>query len=127
MWVYTHSERHLNQRNVKSKDAKKYLLCLMRNEEKLFFERFDSFYNEIIEEIKNENENETAEVKDLAKLNSSDLWNEFSNGNEAKYLSTLDIYNLKETQLNRFVKILNAVAGYHDVKAANEKSIRDEL
>ena len=127
MWVYTHSERHLNQRNVQIKDARRYMLCLMRNEEKLYFERFNNFYNEITEEIKSENENETAEVKELAKLSSSDVWSDFSNGKEMKFLSVSDIYGLKERNLSRFVKILNAVASYHDVKSAQAKSIRDEL
>ena len=100
---------------------------MMRSEEKLFFERFNHFYNEITEEIKSENENETAEVKELAKLSSSDVWADFSNGKETKFLSISDIYGLKERNLSRFVKILNAVASYHDVKSAQAKSIRDEL
>lgn len=128
LWTYTHSERHLNKKTIKFHDAKLYLLYLLRQDEKLFLERFQDFFDEITLEIKKELDSYIPSVKELIELSSAQVWADFYSHSETErsYLTLKQIANLKTSNLARFIKILNLAANFHDL-ASEYKMGREEL
>lgn len=130
LWTYTHTERHLNNRNIKLADGKLYLLYLLKNDQQLFRERFDSFYDEITREIKKEAENYIRPIRELVNMPALSIWYEFfinnEDNSERTYLTLKQITNLEQVNLDKFVKILNIAANFHEL-GHEYKIERDEL
>jgi hypothetical protein len=133
LWTYTHSERHLNNRNISAKDAKTYLLYLIKSDSRLYFQRFSHFYNEITAELKEKNKPEDFESaqKFLIHLDAANIWLDFFNDEQksiekAPFISLEQLFKLNDTNLNRFAAIMNKVANYHEQEAIS-KPAKDEL
>lgn len=131
LWTYTHAERHLNRKTfTRAAHAKIYLLYLMRLDERLPYERFAHFYDEITGEIKQQSDSYVPVIRDLVGLNSSHVWEDLYAGQVAgadrSHLTIAQIESLRASDLERFNKILTLVANFHDF-GDEYKLTRDEL
>jgi hypothetical protein len=142
LWTYTHSERHLNNKNIGVKEAKNYLLYLIKSDSKLYYERFSRFYNELTAELREKNKPEdfeNATQKFFVHLDAAAVWSDFFSESDRdqksidnktpppSFMSHEHLFKLNETNLSRFVTILNKVANYHEQEAISSKPVRDEL
>lgn len=131
LWVYTHSERHLNRKSfTQASHAKIYLLDMMRTDERLPYERFSHFFDEITHEIRSQADTYVPVIRELVSLNASHVWEDFyghqPDGTDRSYLTIDQIRTLNLSHFDRFVKILGLVANFHDF-GGEYKIGRDEL
>lgn len=118
-WAYTHGERHIKGRNLQLSDTRNILIYLMRDDEVLFFSRFDNFFKEITKEVI---------VSDLAdgdilKEKSDKIWNDFFLPQKPpceSFLTIERVHSLVSENLNRFTIIVNEMASAHDRKGSQE-------
>lgn len=116
LWTYTHSERHLNLKNIQIADARVYLNNLIDTDKILYFERFEKFYNEITSEMKKQTENFISSIKEYISLGALDYWNEFLKETDSKEEKYLTVDQVAKISSSRFVRLLNIVANYHDLE-----------
>jgi hypothetical protein len=132
LWSYTHGERHLTKHEITYEDSVHYLTYLMRNDELLYYERFEHFLNEITRELRNEcskdNFNNLISKRCHSLISAEKVWrdffqkNNFSDGQQQeqqqRFLNSSQIEKLKQetSRLSRFTQILNYVANFHDLK-----------
>jgi hypothetical protein len=132
LWTYTHSERHLTHHKSFNSlsDARLYLLYLLKKSDKLNFEVFEKFFEEIIKEIKSDQEFESLKpnIKEIVSINAIDIWRDLLKGGEdhVNFLTAKQIFNMKEDSLKIFLQILHFSANYHNSEY-NFKSRKDEL
>ena len=146
LWTYTHTERHLQRKSfTRASHARLYLLYLVRQDARLYFSRFVDFYDEITAEIKREVDTYVPSIRALVSLNSTDVWQDFYDEQDSSsmaatptstptatptvdrtFLTIEQIVHLNEANFDRFIKILNLVANYHEF-GSEYKLARDEL
>lgn len=117
IWKYTHSERHLINKEYDETEAKHLLMCLI-HENYLYFERFDHFYNEITFELKENQKMFGSTEREVIQMNSTQIWNDLNSSGELK-LSKATIYNL--TNLTRFIQILKLSSSFHSLIKGREE------
>ncbi|RNA10012.1 domain-containing 5 [Brachionus plicatilis] len=111
LWTYTHSERHLKQKDFNENDAKYYLHYLVKNHS-LLYENFENFYEEITGELKNRLSELKPLIRQALSLTARDIWNELADEN---ILSLDQIYDLSDSKLEKLTKILGLAANFHDL------------
>lgn len=133
LWTYTHSERHLNKKEIDLEQVQMYLMYLVRKDDRLYFESFEDFYNEITRELRTDVDTLVPSIKEYAILKASDYWKdllaELTLDLEAKFITLERIINVMEIKskgLDRFLRVLNIVAKYHD-SGSSYRIKKDEL
>ncbi|CAF0717189.1 unnamed protein product [Brachionus calyciflorus] len=122
VWVYSHSERHLNKKIFKPIDVRYYLHYLIKNES-LFYENFENFHSEITREFPSKTNDFKSEIKELLSLKPMDLWSDLTT---EKSLSIEKIFKIQDSNLKRLNQLLNIVSNYHGHES-NYLARNDEL